>query len=973
MVIKNKYEMKKRLQIIKNPKIKKKNKIFGLIRSPWMILILMVGILSLPQISALTEENGIVWTAVDAGGCDSSQVYGFNITALKNINLDYVTLSPNSNATMAYLYNTSQTLIKNVSFNLSKDAPLNFLIFANESYYLMSNAEGLAYGCEYKSSGVSYPITQTNVRWNNGTASPFLINTGGYNIRSITSTEIFYLDTTSAGENLTFTGNQNITRYLVIPNTINQLTSAKINLTGNYLSEKNLVCNTNTAINGLNWVAQTFYSPLTGTISQVKINFKIKTGTPAGNVVVGITTTNSTGYPNGTYDIVNVSKLASSISVGTDVFTTFDLNTTILANTNYSIVIRLPDGDGGNSLSIGMNDTSSYARGNYIASNNGGTSWLGIDSNLDLGFEISFTISSLVIGTTQVNNSIGVNISSSVETQNINLNSILNSYLTATYLIGTNYVIPFIFHSDIAGVLRYSDFLYTFTGFVDNSQSYNSTTYETSTENYVINISYDTNYYSSLSANLIWNNIAYTGTRVGTGSPAIFTRTLTIPASTGAKNLYWNFSMSNATGTSYFSSETKTQTVNAINFSICGGPGGSVPYINFTFKDETTLTYINASIPTSTWSYWIGDGSVKKSYLFINNTENPSYSFCFTPANTNINIDYTMNYIGVLYPQRINNPTAEIFTNTTTNRTLYLSSSSDGVTDTTQVLSGSGQVISGVEVVVSREIVGVQTIIAQGTTGDDGVISFWLNPDFLHNFTFTKSGYTTLSTNFYPSDIGRTATMVTSTTANSTDCSIGTTYTINPNIYQLKPNTNYNFTFNLTSNYWVITNFGFYLKNASGIILNSTSSSTNGGVLTASLNTGNLKSIIMEYYYSTNKCTTDLIKTFPVYDDTLDSEWSINYFFTDLKSYITQRIFGLDNFGLSLIIFITMFILIGIMSLKFGFTSPGAISFLIFAVVLFFDVGVGILPGLAGEKVAHFITLFTAIIALGLGIREWQR
>lgn len=504
-----------------------------------------------------------------------------------------------------------------------------------------------------------------------------------------------------------------------------------------------------------------------------------------------------------------------------------------------------------------------------------------------------------------------------------------------------------------------------------NSASFNSTTYIGLTEGFVMNISYNSTQWTSISAILNYNGINYAATKVGIGDSLLFTKSLALSIPS-VNTFYFNITYGNATETHYLYSQNYIQNVNDILFGLCNSTL-ITKYINFTFKDETSLIPINASIPTSNFSYWLGDGSVKRSILFINNTENPSYAFCFSPGGQTLHLDYTMNYIGGLYPQRVNNPTAETFTNITTNRTLYLLSSSDGVTDTTQVLSQSGQVLSGVAVTISRQISGVQTVISQGTTGDDGSISFWLNPDFLHTFVFTKLGYTTLTTSFYPSNLGRTVTIESSTETNSTDCSIGTIYSILPTTFQLLNNTDYTFSFTLNSSYWVITNFRFDLKNSSGSILDSASATTNGGTISKVYNTVGLNNILMDYSWTTGKCSSNYTKMYVVYDDTVDSQWSIRVFFEDLGNFATQGIFGLDNFGLSLIIFITMFVLIGIMSLRFGFTSPGAISIMIFAVVLFFDIGVGILPGIAGERVSHFITLFTGILALGLGFREWQR
>jgi len=59
----------------------------------------------------------------------------------------------------------------------------------------------------------------------------------------------------------------------------------------------------------------------------------------------------------------------------------------------------------------------------------------------------------------------------------------------------------------------------------------------------------------------------------------------------------------------------------------------------------------------------------------------------------------------------------------------------------------------------------------------------------------------------------------------------------------------------------------------------------------------------------------------------------------------------------------------GIMSYQYGLTSSGAIVFIIFSAVLFFDVGLGIMPNPIGA-VPHFITFFMAIALVGVIIKE---
>lgn len=499
-----------------------------------------------------------------------------------------------------------------------------------------------------------------------------------------------------------------------------------------------------------------------------------------------------------------------------------------------------------------------------------------------------------------------------------------------------------------------------------NNVTYDNLVYETDSPTYSINITTDGLF--SPTAVLYHNGTIYTSTVSGNSPNYIISNTIPLPGIVLNANFTWRILY----GSSYINTSTYQQNISGISFGLCNSSLTN-KYINFSFKDETTLAFVNASIPTSTFSYWLGDGTYKKSILFINNTENPSYSFCFTPPHKTLKVDYTMNYIGENYPQRINNPSEESFNNLTTNKTLYLLSSSVGLDDTTQVLSGTGQVIPGVFVTVSREISGVSTIVAQGTTGDNGAVTFFLDPNFLHTYVFEKSGYVSLTKNIFPNNLGNTVTLVSSAETNATDCSRGVTYFLKPSLNILKNNTVYNFSFNITSSVWNIQSFGITLKNSSGSILIAQSASTNGGQVTIMYNTGNLNNILMDYSYYTGNCTANFTKMFVIYDDEKENGWSLKTFFEDIKKYSSQGIFGINNFSLSIIIFISIFVFVGIMSLRFGFTSPGAISLMIFAVVLFLDVGVGIIPAIAGQRMANLISALVGVIAIGLFVREVQR
>jgi len=76
--------------------------------------------------------------------------------------------------------------------------------------------------------------------------------------------------------------------------------------------------------------------------------------------------------------------------------------------------------------------------------------------------------------------------------------------------------------------------------------------------------------------------------------------------------------------------------------------------------------------------------------------------------------------------------------------------------------------------------------------------------------------------------------------------------------------------------------------------------------------------------------------------------------------------FGIDDFGIAILIFLFIFVTTGLMSYKFGINSAAAIYTFIFGIVLLLDVGVSLIPDINGYPLA---TILTGLVLLGLLIR----
>ncbi len=350
--------------------------------------------------------------------------------------------------------------------------------------------------------------------------------------------------------------------------------------------------------------------------------------------------------------------------------------------------------------------------------------------------------------------------------------------------------------------------------FLETDLEYNQTTYETAIEKYTVSLTSTGG--EVVTATFNYNGTEYVATKTGNDVTMVFTSTLPSISEgyTGNNSFFWNLSF----GEEYISSQTYYQQVSDLNFQQCNSTG--YPFLNFTFKDEESFEFMSSKFSTSDLEYWLGDGTQKIDFNFIDNTANPSYGFC-------LNVNYTLNYDGEFrysntsYPQRIFT-TSGTLTNDTTFELLYLLHEDDGIFSSIQVVDGLGDVISGVEVTAEREFSGTWTTVGISNTDSAGSVTFWVNPDYDHRFTFSKSGCTGVTSTLRPTQTQYTQTL---------DCGANTSIYISPLqgiIYSRKPAEGIllpgvtNFTFQVVSSRNNIQNASMEIIFANGTVINST-------------------------------------------------------------------------------------------------------------------------------------------------------
>lgn len=496
--------------------------------------------------------------------------------------------------------------------------------------------------------------------------------------------------------------------------------------------------------------------------------------------------------------------------------------------------------------------------------------------------------------------------------------------------------------------------------FQENTLGYNASSWETKYENYAMNI---TSAAGTLgNGKLNYNGTNYSATITALGDDYFVSSDVNVPLAIGNKSFYFTWELDGVQRTS----TSTNQFINRTMFEYCNA-SIAIKYVNYTFKDEDNLSVIDyGQIPTSTFYYWLGTNkSINKSLTYSNTTGNHNYTFCVYPNDEPINLDIRIQYEATNYPQRIYGATNIKYTNSTTDKVLYLLNSADGIYVTFQVLNVAEQTIEGVSVTGNRTISGATYQVADGTTDAAGLVTFWLNPNYMHTFIFSHPDYTDYTYTTFPTQSEYTIILGGGSEITD-DFNVGTNYWIEPEDRFIYNDTTYNFNFTLTSSYWDVDEYGFSLYLDNGTVLGSVSDTTNGGVLDLDQSTENLTKINMNYYWIVDNNYTNGTTFWVVLDDS-GTGYSVSNFFDRLSGYFDEGLFGADKFTLGIIVFLLIFIFAGVMSYKFGITSPGAISVLVFALVLFFDVGLNLLPS-AGVK--HLPTIVIGITMVGLLVRE---
>lgn len=513
-------------------------------------------------------------------------------------------------------------------------------------------------------------------------------------------------------------------------------------------------------------------------------------------------------------------------------------------------------------------------------------------------------------------------------------------------------------NASTTGKFGLNDTIYfTKEDFINNGVTYNATTLETDDETFYLNITGSGS--AITTAQLDYNGTNYSATITNiAGDVYNISRTIDVPITTGNKTFRFHFQVGGIlqTTTNY------NQTVNLTNFTHFSS---GTPFINISFKNETlSEELVNATI-NSNWYYWLGGGAVVKTHSFTNASENAYYPFLLVGINRTLHTNTTITYTNSISQQRIYTDLDLDLTNTTTELRLYLLPTTEGVYVTFQVISIAEQPIGGVFSNVTK----AGALISSGTTDDSGAISYFLDPDTSYTFTFSKDEYITYTTTLTPTQTTFTITLSQTAVAPEEDYTRGISYSFSPGIETLTNGTLTFFNFSLTSSYWDVSSFGFNLTNQDGTIVDTTSATTSGGSVYVYHNTSNDTSLTMTYYWIVSGNTTSGSFTWVVFDGT-GAGFGVTTFFNRITTYLGEGIFGITTNSMVILIYLIIFISVGIMSLKFGIRSPATIMMVLFGLGFLFEVHLELIPLVGG--VPMLTTTIGIIVAIAL-IREYLK
>lgn len=272
-----------------------------------------------------------------------------------------------------------------------------------------------------------------------------------------------------------------------------------------------------------------------------------------------------------------------------------------------------------------------------------------------------------------------------------NFYNLINSYLSSCSYSGGYCSVPIYSNSNVSGIITFSDLLLNNFGYIQNNVTYNSNALESSSQSFILNLSYDSNFYSQVSATLYYNNTAYTSTKTGSNNNFLFSNSLITPDVSAATNIsfYWTLSFYNGTTYEYYNTSIYNQSITSLAMDNC--TTNTRQLFNFTIKDERLQTNLANTTVEVAFNLYSSDYSA----YFLNYSASLSYNpirICLSntfSGNETYYLEGTVSYLASGYAKEYYNFRNYSITNSTfaTAIILYDLNSSDS-TDFKLIFTG---------------------------------------------------------------------------------------------------------------------------------------------------------------------------------------------------------------------------------------------------------------------------------------------
>ncbi len=405
---------------------------------------------------------------------------------------------------------------------------------------------------------------------------------------------------------------------------------------------------------------------------------------------------------------------------------------------------------------------------------------------------------------------------------------------------------------------------------------------------------------------LEWNNTNFTATQtINNATLARYRQNITpsLDLNTSNKEVNishkWYFNLTNPETTA-----PQNQTIQQISLDNCSDL--TTVALNYTIKDEGNQSLIDTADVTGTYNYNAGSGTARTFNLVVTNQNN--FTICIFPASVTLTGNYTLVYSATDYQQRSFIDNAPSITNITQDIDLFLLGDADGIFGIFRTINTIGQTISDTLITMIRVISGSPQTVEIESTDDSGLATFFVDPDVTYSFVFLKTGFETQTFNLRitTSEI-ITVTMISTEEALEQPEGIGILFSFTPINTVPINNTDTNFTFNLSSNFRVITSCNFTLRNSTNILANINGTFT-GVACTANItfNTGNQTIITAEASYTLNETINRTISQDYVIINTYIGQFSLKNFFDDLDAFGEAGFNDTTRIILALIIIISI-------------------------------------------------------------------